>query len=1110
MILHMISAPSRHAAHARNVRLLACGILIALLLAPTVSATTEVRVVKLAADGSSVIDETTVDFRWMETNLPVQGDGVTHYYHQGPTFDESDPWNPDEDTNVESRDFGAVKGTAVRDLCDLVGGMAPGDAVRIRADDGFSKTFDYPALYQPSPRQGTLVLTWYRAGDGYGDTYYEGMRTVFFADTSTNPWGYHVFGNWDMHESLPEARWHYFGGEWPSSSGLSVKYVSEIAILTGEGSNAGTGGSGDDDGSWIAETGSLNVTSSPPGARIIIDDDPTDRVTNATISDLPAGTYAVRVEDPNFSVPADEWVEIRAGATSRVHFDGEPLRGGVEIRSVPAGAWIAVDGTNTSRRTNATLDDLSVGIHTLTVSKDGYLPAHRTIPITGDPDGPVIVCLTPAYSETDGAAGVFRLGATGSVRGEVDLIYWALDTGPLFGGTHITANLPAGTLAAEGVVPVRLLVYADKGRDTGSSLPKEPRVEVSVDGRLLFPDSVLQARTVVDSIEYIAATRGYAPPLCAGTEAGPADLTVANTGDAADRFSVPGIALVRERFAAGGAETRYWLYEAAGVALGNGTSAVLPFDSGTAGGDRATLVVVMTPDAPESIPSLFFNGEALVVPEPEGAGGLLVASFDLGVLPRNGTGILEMVSEGADAGDVLSVRTVLFSAKRAAPAEAMGESGESGLIAFLKERILGPLTRFVESLLGPPTAAPGGPLPDPASPETPGEPREHGETAENASLTVASSPPGARIFLDGIYTGRITPWTFTGPLPGLHRIGLEEEDYLFAEQEVESGGADRVMITLAPDPAGNLMKARFDLGEGVSPDERTGGLFIDSLPGDAAIVLDGKATGARTPHLFAGLKQGYHRVQVLRGTDDATTGDQTVWVYPGAVMPVLIDLTAPQQEVEINLTSGAFAGVAFSIDGRYPAQAFPATTTVRSFGSTVAVHRDGVYHAFWLGGVSEGETIVVEPSGTPLATLLVTSDPPGGEIILDGVRTGYATPYLLDDLTGGYHTIVVTKSGYLPGRRMIRMVALDQDPDATVDFALTPYPYGSLRVTGVPGGAKIYLHNRNTGMTTPATFTHLPIGTYQVGIAWNTTVTAQREVTVHPFETTECTAGGSP
>jgi len=56
------------------------------MIAPTMAATTQVQIVKYANDGTTILNQTTVNFTWMMNNLPVLGDGVTHYYHQGPVF----------------------------------------------------------------------------------------------------------------------------------------------------------------------------------------------------------------------------------------------------------------------------------------------------------------------------------------------------------------------------------------------------------------------------------------------------------------------------------------------------------------------------------------------------------------------------------------------------------------------------------------------------------------------------------------------------------------------------------------------------------------------------------------------------------------------------------------------------------------------------------------------------------------------------------------------------------------------------------------------------------------------------------------------------------------
>lgn len=216
-------------------------LIVILTVASGTAATTSIHIEKIADDGKTVLASKDVDAGWMEANLPVYGDGFTHYYHQGPVFiDDPDNgteselrWNRAEDRNVLEKDMGAVRGTGLRDLCDLVGGMGPGATVKIKAGDGFSKTFAYRNVYLPTDRQGPMVITWYRNGEGYVPDYATGMRLVFFADNTTNPWGLHAFGNWDWHESADPEYYYYYtqGGEkFPTTTGLSVQDVASITI----------------------------------------------------------------------------------------------------------------------------------------------------------------------------------------------------------------------------------------------------------------------------------------------------------------------------------------------------------------------------------------------------------------------------------------------------------------------------------------------------------------------------------------------------------------------------------------------------------------------------------------------------------------------------------------------------------------------------------------------------------------------------------------------------------------------------------------------------------------------------------------------------------------
>jgi hypothetical protein len=206
-----------------------------------VGATTEVRVVKYAADGIAVVQEETVSYTWLRDNLPVHGDGKIHYYHQGPIF-EGDVWDPVETINL--KDKGAVKGTALKDLCELVGGMSPGDEIMLVAVDGWHTEFAYENIYEPLERQGTIALCWYngedalfgeRYGEGYpgGNAYRTAIQIVFLAGT-TNADGEYVFGNDDMRVCLPDEKYQHFYEGLPSTNGLSGKWITEVAIFSGE------------------------------------------------------------------------------------------------------------------------------------------------------------------------------------------------------------------------------------------------------------------------------------------------------------------------------------------------------------------------------------------------------------------------------------------------------------------------------------------------------------------------------------------------------------------------------------------------------------------------------------------------------------------------------------------------------------------------------------------------------------------------------------------------------------------------------------------------------------------------------------------------------------
>ncbi|ABN07879.1 hypothetical protein Mlab_1718 [Methanocorpusculum labreanum Z] len=217
----------------RWVLLLLCvGLLVGTVSADT---TTSVEISRIAADGTTVLANETVTYEWMKDNLPIAGDGITHYGHQGPVFEEAsgyydDPWDPQEIINTD--DAGALRGTSVLDLASLVGGIPENSTVKIIATDGLSRTFSSGYLISPTTKMGPLVLVWevngvnVSAAGSSGDAS-DGMRIYFFADDG-------VFGNYDMFQTMPESDRYNYSSIYPSTRGLSVRSVDRIMIYTEE------------------------------------------------------------------------------------------------------------------------------------------------------------------------------------------------------------------------------------------------------------------------------------------------------------------------------------------------------------------------------------------------------------------------------------------------------------------------------------------------------------------------------------------------------------------------------------------------------------------------------------------------------------------------------------------------------------------------------------------------------------------------------------------------------------------------------------------------------------------------------------------------------------
>ncbi|HUU76231.1 MAG TPA: PEGA domain-containing protein [Methanoregulaceae archaeon] len=144
-------------------------------------------------------------------------------------------------------------------------------------------------------------------------------------------------------------------------------------------------------------------------------------------------------------------------------------------------------------------------------------------------------------------------------------------------------------------------------------------------------------------------------------------------------------------------------------------------------------------------------------------------------------------------------------------------------------------------------------------------------------IQVESSPPGAAVFLDGVYQGRTqgtNPLDLTGVSPGTHPLSIQLENYqdYNTSVDVRTGQTTTVKATLVSSP---------------SPGQ-SGTIQISSQPSGANVFIDNVCRGI-TPLTLPSLGTGTYSLAVrLAGYNDYST---TIVVNAGQALQIEAALT---------------------------------------------------------------------------------------------------------------------------------------------------------------------------------------------------------------------------
>jgi hypothetical protein len=434
--------------------------------------------------------------------------------------------------------------------------------------------------------------------------------------------------------------------------------------------------------------------------------------------------------------------------------------------------------------------------------------------------------------------------------------------------------------------------------------------------------------------------------------------------------------------------------------------------------------------------------------------------------------------------------------------EAGGDAPIGGVLNLLFDVVSAIFSLFGFTPAAEEPAPPAEPAPDPGlaraepAPTAPAAPAVD-ITTMWFGLSVLSDPPGALIDLDGEYTGRTTPAAFTGLSGGNHTVRVRMDGAEPAERTILLDHDDEVVVEIPGLASPGLLRTW--------EQNHYGGVYVDSFPEGAEILVDGRKVNRKTPDIVYGLKEGLHTIKVKKEGITFSSDKERIWIEKNAIARVTF--TSGNAELTRSLTfeSEDYAQKPFSINGRYLSDRFPKKVEVSGIGGSYITIYDGEsYRSYRIpAAVESNDTVSAVFSDAP-CSLLVTSVPAGATISVDGFQTGSATPYVVTNISEGKHLISVSKPGYIPAEREVLLT--DHGKDATVKFTLDPYTWGSLEVSSTPAGARIYLYSRDTGEVTPHTFHYLDIGSYSVKVVGKSGSKTIEGVIVSPHVTTECHA----
>ena len=334
-------------------------------------------------------------------------------------------------------------------------------------------------------------------------------------------------------------------------------------------------------------------------------------------------------------------------------------------------------------------------------------------------------------------------------------------------------------------------------------------------------------------------------------------------------------------------------------------------------------------------------------------------------------------------------------------------------------------------------------------------------TPATGSISVSSTPSGATIYVEPyIGTKGKTPNTITPVSPGDYTITLSLAGYQDWRKEVQVKGGETAYVHATLDQA-------------------IGSIRVSSTPSGAGISLDGVPINEITPYAIQNVDPGSHTIKLtLEGYQD---WKETVSVTAGKTVEIDATLTPISGSATVTSTPSGAAIYVETYSGDVYIGDTPYTDTAVAPGDyTITLTLAGYQNCTKEVQVKGGETAYVDATlDQATGSISASSTPSGAGISFDGVPINEITPYAIQNVDPGSHTIKLTLEGYQDWKETVSVTA---GKTVEIDATLTPIS-GSATVTSTPSGAAIYVETYLGDVyieETPHTDTAVSPGNYTI------------------------------